>query len=243
MKFKLLNKPYSIVLLVLLACGALHAQDLSKLRDYLWHQDFQSLIDRFAQDSIMLVDKGDRAARIESLPYITTAGLRVQLFAGLNRENAEAIANRVRELQLDSVYVVQSDSLVKVQIGNFTERLEAEKMLDRLRFAGITTAWIVSSQIHVPKVSPVPTVDSGKSASQKANLGYTIQLFVTNDVQRAEQIRREAAEQTGLDVSIIHDDDFWKIMAGHFNDETTARAQLKHLQENGYPDAWLTQSQ
>ena len=228
-----------IILILMVITHLLLAQNSQKLRDFLWKTEFNSLLQRFAEETVELVDEGERSARIRARPYSIAEGWRVQVFAGTNREYARSLALRLRHLQLDSVYVVQSDQLFKVQMGNFTQRSEAEKLLNRLWHADIDNAWIVKTEIHIPKSRP--TSVPKEKAELEGKLVYSIQIFVTRHAQRADSIRRQVQNKFGLEARTINTANGWKVLLGEFNHEESARQILKLVKQNGFPDAWITQ--
>ncbi len=235
------NKLFTIVLL-LATVPPLVAQGNQKLHDFLWKTEFNTLIDRFAEETVELVDEGEHQARIRALPYTIEEGWRVQVFAGTNREYARALALKLRALKLDSVYVVQSDQLYKVQVGNFTERPEAEKLLNRLWYAGIDNAWIVKTPIHVLK-KPLPVAASAamKPTELSGRIAFAIQIFATGDPQKADSMKILAGKKLGLKTRTLAAANGWKVLVGEFKEEADARHILNLVKRNGFPDAWITQ--
>jgi len=228
-------------LLLLLIVGSVSAQFSDKLKDYLWQNDMQVLIRKYAQERVILHEDGNIARRIARRSYSEKEGLRVQVFAGTEEQHALDIAAKTRDLNLDSVYVNEDAGMFKVQLGNFTKRLEAEKMLDRLRFAGITNAWIVKTQVHIPKSGSTIPHEIPAAKEENGEILYSIQLFVTNNREKAEQLKRDFAVKIGAPVWILPQGNLWKVLAGKYGDEEQARQRLSELQTAGFPDAWLTQ--
>ncbi|OPX33424.1 hypothetical protein B1H10_05985 [candidate division KSB1 bacterium 4484_188] len=234
-------KTFSYFLAVLFGVSVSIAQPSQKLKTFLWEKDFETLRKNFAEDQIILKDIGDIKQRLELRSFTEAPGMRVQIFAGTDRENAENIAEQARAWQLDSVYVEESKDLFKVQLGNFRERIEAEKLLDRLRFKGMENAWIVHTAIHVPKSSVKRQTSEPEAADVAASLVYTIQLFVTKDAVKARQFQQEASKEIPQPVWIRPEGNLWKVLAGKFDDESSARQSLSAIRSAHFPDAWLTQ--
>lgn len=233
----------------LFLCGLVpfraEAQLSGQVKKFLWEKDFQTLIRKYGEDHITLHDAGDRVARLHARSYVEKPGLRVQVFAGTDRERASQIAEQVRALNLDSVYVLQQDRLFKVQVGNFRERREAEVMLDRLRFVGISNAWIVETTIHVPKsrVTSSAAVTSKTEPSSTRQVVFAVQLFVSGNRERALRFQRTASRKLPDRVWIQPQGELWKVMAGNYRQEEQARAALQRIRDAGYTDAWLTQTE
>ncbi|MEJ2634778.1 MAG: SPOR domain-containing protein [Calditrichia bacterium] len=220
-----------------------NAQISGKLKDYLWKKNFLQMVRDYADESITLTDSGDYQKRIEARPYVEKNGLRVQAFAGTNQNRSEEVAYQVKALGLDSVYIDTTGGLYKVQVGNFIQRLEAEKMLDRLRFAGISNAWIVQTTIHVSKERSETTPIEQENDNDLTGEGffYSIQLFVTNSPEKAAELARRFAGELKEEIWYIRQGNLWKVLAGKYTNEEEARNHLDIIQKAGYQDAWITQ--
>ncbi len=216
------------------------SQMRSELKDFLWDKDFDDLITNYAEEVISLRDAGDLQKRLEMRSFNESPGYRIQTFAGSNLDNARKMAEDLTALELDSVYIVEDEGLFKVQIGNFQERLESEKMLDQLRFKGITNAWIVETTIHVTKQTPTPP-DTLAPRRGLPSIYFAIQLFVTKDPERANIFSTEFQRKVGEPAYIIQSGEYWKVLSGKFTQELLARQQLDAIRNGGYLDAWLTQ--
>ncbi len=232
----------SILLLVIfLSSHSLDAQMSADLKNYLWNRDIKNLIENEADEIIYLTDEGDSLRRIAARPYQETTGIRVQLFAGTDFINAEKVAAEARALDLDSVYVIEEKGIYKVQLGNYTEHLEAEKMLDQLRFVGISNAWITQSTIHTPKkASGSATITHDLKGSDTLKVVYAIQVFVTHSNDKAKRLAQKISQKFD-NTQVIKQGQYWKILIGRYYSEEIARSKLSQIINSGYPDAWLTQ--
>lgn len=241
---RLLKYVTGIFLLIpLLHVSLVTAQISEDLKDFLWEQDFRELLQSYADEQVFLKDSGDRLERLENRSYVEKPGFRVQVFAGAAENNAHTIARRVQTLQPDSVYVVEDQGLYKVQIGNFARRLEAQKMLDRLYYAGVENAWIVKTTIHFPKTRlPEKVSSTGTTSVQpEKEFSFSIQLFVTNSPEKAQALSEKFARTVDFPVWIKPQNGLWKILTGKFEKELQAREYLTKIRKAGFSDAWLTQ--
>lgn len=239
-----MNHNLSIILagVILIFPGWLTAQISGNLKEFLWQKNFSEIIENYAEEKIILQDPGLWQKQISQRSYTEEEGYRIQVFAGVREENARSAAASLEALALDSVYVIEQNDLFKVQLGNFQERLEAEKMLDQLRYKGIGNAWIVQTTIHVPKKLPPAFVsEDGSDSFIPSPIIYTIQLFVTSDLTKAQNILESVKNKLDQDGWVIRAGGFWKVVVGSFDDETTAREALSVIRSSGYPDAWITQ--
>lgn len=243
MRYNRINLLNALWLTLLVICPGSNAQMNKDLKHFLWNRDFNTLIQEYAEEKITLVDSGDFKARLDARSFVEEPGMRIQTFAGISFENAAAHAAELEKLALDSVYVLQEDGLSKVQLGNFQDRLEAEKMLDRLRFNGVSNGWIVQTVIHLPKTT-VPAPDSARlqtPADRISSVFYGIQLLVSSQWDNANRFAEQFNRHSDILGQVIPAGDNWKVIAGRFSDEALARQKLDELRNSGYPDAWLTQ--
>ena len=231
---------YLIIPLILVNLPDIFSQMNHDLRKFLWEKDFDELISEYAEEKIILRDEGDFVKRMARRSFIESSGYRVQTFAGSNRQNAEKMATILIDLNLDSVYVVEEGGLFKVQLGNFKERLEAEKMLDLLRFRDISNSWIVETSIHVPK-QPATLADTVSSEKEPPTYDFAIQLFVTKNEESAKDFSAKFTRELGDLSWIIQNGEFWKVLSGRYIEESEARKRLEKIRNSGYPDAWITQ--
>jgi hypothetical protein len=216
------------------------SQMSNDVRNFLWEKDFKELITEYAEEEVILRDLGDFKKRLELRSFTETNGYRVQTFAGSNKENADKMVSRLVQLNLDSVYVLEETGLYKVQIGNFTERLQAEKMLDLLRFQEISNSWIVGTIIHVPK-QPVIISDSISAVKKPPSYYFAIQLFVTKNEESAKIFSEKFTRDSGDPSRLIKNGEFWKVISGRYTLDSKARERLGEIRSSGYPDAWITQ--
>jgi hypothetical protein len=77
-------------------------------------------------------------------------GFRVQVSAVSYKDNADRIADEVRDgLVGYSVYVDYLNDLYKVRVGDCTTRTQAETLRSKLVNLGYDDAWIVKSKVNV----------------------------------------------------------------------------------------------
>jgi hypothetical protein len=79
-------------------------------------------------------------------------GFRVQVFATGNQETAEAVREAAHNKLGVAVYSELVEGLYKVRIGDCPDREQAERLLERCRAAGYGDAWIVETQVRVPRI-------------------------------------------------------------------------------------------
>ncbi|RMG65909.1 MAG: SPOR domain-containing protein [Calditrichaeota bacterium] len=234
------------LLLILLATmllftpPGLWGQDPDKLERFLKSNPFPQLIQRYAQEDIQLELKGETRRREEALPYVVVPGFRCQVFAGLNRTNAEHIFQRLQLAAVDSVYLLSdSTGLYRVQVGNCRTRREAELLLDKLRFQGFPDAWIVETPIHVPKAPQRPAPDSLRF--NRPAMFYGVQVLATSSRKNADHIAKELNLHFSLPTQTLKKAAFWKVIVGRFTERSRAEALRDQLKQAGYADAWVTQ--
>lgn len=215
------------------------SQMTSKLKEFLTRNDIMDLIEKYGQDKIDLTIKGVEQIEIERRSYNVVPGFRCQVFAGTQLESAKQVAAEVSALQLDSVYVVKSpDNLIKIQVGNFIDRRDALVMVDKLGYAGVRGAWIVETNIHVPKEPQLRRVED---IEEKEAFYFAVQVFNTKYFEKAQSYKASLERQFTEPVEIIPQNDLWKIVVGRFDDQKSASALLEKMRSEGFTDAWITQ--
>ena len=216
------------------------SQMTPKLKEFLTRNDIMDLIEKYGQDKIELTIKGVEQIKIEQRSYDIVSGFRCQVFAGTQLENAKQVAAEVGALQLDSVYVVKSaDNLIKVQVGNFLDRKDALVMVDKLHYAGVDGAWIVETDIHVPKESQFG--EEQKESEVKDAFYFAVQVFNTKHYEKAQSYKESLERRFTEPIEIIPQNDLWKIVVGRFDNHESASALLEKMRNKGFMDAWITQ--
>ena len=90
----------------------------------------------------------------DSAAVIVAQGYRVQVFASALRDNAETARARAEELLNVTAYVQLVHGIYKVRVGDCPNRPQAEVLLQQCRQAGITDAWIVTSEVTIRRREP-----------------------------------------------------------------------------------------
>ncbi len=204
-----------------------------KVMQYLKSHSFPELINRYGKITVALTVPSRTVRKLETLPYRLEGGFRVQVLATTDSLNARQVYLKVKQLQLDSTYLVKDDVFYKVQVGNFTSQEAGRKLLDQLYYAGFKDAWIAPATIHIPrKMEHKPVQDS---------VFFAIQILATHSRRKADSVVHAFRRQFNLPVRVISRGPLLKVLAGKFSDEARAREQLQLLRQKGWPDAWLTQ--
>ena len=242
MKLSFIKLYLTVLFIIIWNHPLLFCQKSPELKNFLWEREFREMMDKFSEETITLKDEGEIQRRLDRRSFNEEPGMRVQVFAGTDKTNADNMMERLIQLQIDSVYLDETNGLFKVQIGNFSERLDAEKMLDKLRFQGITNTWIVETIIHVPKIRL--TSEASKIVEDiphESPLNYAIQIFVTGNQEKASLIKKNLSDKLNEIIWIKRQGNLWKVLVGKFQDEEQARTKMEEIRISGFPDAWLTQ--
>jgi hypothetical protein len=239
---------FGALLILLVGSNSGFSQMSPDLKQFLESRSFPELINTYKRDHISLFTEGKRAKIIAARPYTVEKGYRCQVFAGTQKENAENAADKIRALQLDSVYVIYSDAdgLYKVQVGNFDNRRDAEILLDKLRYAKVQGAWVVETDVHLPK-SPEERQEyeaeqiKQQEIEQQPGFYYAIQVFATSDSLKAYQLKDVLDKDLNQPVDVINHESTWKVLVGKFPDRSSAEEYLRVLKRERFGDAWITQ--
>jgi hypothetical protein len=175
-------------------------------------------------------------------------GFRIQIFAGVDTVNAISTRSQAATIVSDSVYLLEDQGLLKVQVGDYPYRYQADKVRDQFRREGFPGAWVILRTILIPfeadttgtvennadttlVVQPVsPTIEQGK---------YKIQIIAIGSEDRAQAIISNLKQNMNYQAFYEKSGNLFKVFVGYFKEENTAREALGKLRESGYPDAWL----
>lgn len=237
-------KNYELIILFVVIIfsnpGMSQSNPNSKIKDYLYRNDILELIGKYGEDEITLSIAGIEQKQEEKRSYQIVSGFRCQLYAGTSFQNANELADKIRESKIDSVYVFRSaDSLYKVQAGNCKTREEAQVLLDKLYYAGVKGAWIVEADIHIPKKIEPEKVDTSAIVSQPVYFG--IQILTTKYEDKAIGFETALKKRFKEDVLVIRSDSFYKVVVGRFREREAAQSMLEKIRAKGFSDAWVTQ--
>ena len=250
----------AIICLMALSYSAV-GQMSPQLKEFLSSKSFPELINSFEKDKVTIRSIGTRAETIAARTYTVGKGYRCQAFAGSQRDNAEKVAADLRALNLGEVYMIETpEGLYKVQIGDFASRIDAEYMMQKLRYANIPGVWIVESDIHEPKITqgqPGAPLTTGSSSGdiripdsdplqleeprQEINIHYSIQVFATRSHEKALELQKKFESETNQPTRIVKQQSIWKVMVGQFKSREEAEQYINTLAKRKFKDAWITQ--
>jgi hypothetical protein len=246
-----------LALLILFSCqpkGVVKQDESARVDStfYYEHEDIRDpFIDTvFQKPDTQLVLKKDLYPPPQIKPkFVEAEGFRVQIFAGIDTFNADAAFSEAKSLVNDPVYLLHDKGLLKVQVGDYQYRYEADNTRDMFRKHNYAGAWVIQRTINVPIDSsavnqPVPVAAGGSAAAvpekQTADSGkYKIQVLATASQERARTLSGDLKNQLGYKAFYEVSGDLYKVYVGYFNDEAQARTALMEIRAGGYPDAWL----
>lgn len=165
-------------------------------------------------------------------------GFRVQTFAGLDSINALVSMEKLKKAVTDSIYFFKEKGLFKIQFGDYIYRNGADLKVLGIRKNGISGAWVVARMVNVPVDSLSENVNIDPVLSNK-EAPYKIQVLVTSDQKKAENLIAELKIQFNQESYFIKSDTLFKIFLGKFNNRTEAEKVLEQVKKSGHTDAWL----
>jgi hypothetical protein len=112
-------------------------------------------------------------------------------------------------------------------------------MVDKLRYAGFSGAWVVETEIHIPKEKQPEQISEVEAVQNE--LYYAVQIFNTKYYDKAQNFKISLEKRFSEPVQIIQQNDLWKIVIGHFSDHASANLLLEEMRNQGFLDAWITQ--
>ncbi len=224
-----------------------------KLKQYLSNHDFLELISRFGRDSVSLSMAGVTPEPGKFAPRDSTAyveGYRCQVFAGSDGHQAKLIAEALRSKIDAKVHVSGSpDGLFKVQVGDYTDRHQAENMLLKLWKMGYQGSWLVQMKIAAREKAPQraasqenPATSAEAAPPVQPDFYYGVQVFASSSAERARSLSQSLKSRVKAPIQLIEGDGLWKVVLGRFSKRESAEELRNRLRKSGFQDAWITQT-
>ncbi|KPK90555.1 hypothetical protein AMJ80_08250 [bacterium SM23_31] len=159
---------------------------------------------------------------------------KIQVLAAQTFDRAQEEKKRLREYTEKTIFLVSENNLWKVQIGDFTSRVEAEKERDLLQKFGWIDAWLIQyrSSINPEKIQEQSILDPPTF--------FTVQLIATTNKTEAENMLNNLILLDIKNATLAKEGDFWKIQVGNFNDYSEAVKTLNQVKKMGFNDSWIT---
>jgi hypothetical protein len=78
-------------------------------------------------------------------------GFRIQIFESMISSMARREAKRFQNILGDTIYIDYETPLYKLRIGNYIDRKDAERAINRIERLGAKDSWIVRTKIDIIK--------------------------------------------------------------------------------------------
>ncbi len=175
-------------------------------------------------------------------------GFRVQIFAGADTINALSTRSQAATMVTDSVYLLEDQGLLKVQVGDYPYRYQVDKIRDQFRKEGFPGAWVILRTILIPyeaastddTITVVDTVMAAQPMEKSVVEGkFKIQIIATGSEERAQEIVDNLKQTMNYQAFYEKSGNLYKVFVGYFKEENTARDALDKIRAGGFPDAWL----
>lgn len=193
-------------------------------------QVFKRVDGKVSVENISVEDKPAIDLSTEALSGMEKhLGYRVQVFAGKSKQNAEKFRRELAGLFKEKIYLVVTNELYKLQIGDYKSKPSADVARDAIRLANkdLEGAFTVESIIYKDKNSAINSTDK-----------FYVQIgaFATND--GAQRIL-ETAVSMGFKAIVLDEDGMFKVIVGDYPDKTAAEEAKSSLVSNGFEGAWI----
>jgi cell division septation protein DedD len=175
-------------------------------------------------------------------------GFRVQIFAGADTINALSTRSQAATMVTDSVYLLEDQGLLKVQVGDYPYRYQVDKIRDQFRREGFPGAWVILRTILIPyeaastddTITVADTVIAAQPMEKSVVEGnFKIQIIATGSEERAKEIVENLKQTMNYQAFYEKSGNLYKVFVGYFKEENTARDALDKIRAGGFPDAWL----
>jgi hypothetical protein len=160
--------------------------------------------------------------------------------------NALSTRSQAATMVTDSVYLLEDQGLLKVQVGDYPYRYQVDKIRDQFRREGFPGAWVILRLIPYEAASTDDTITVADTviAAQpmeksvvKGN--FKIQIIATGSEERAKEIVDNLKQTMNYQAFYEKSGNLYKVFVGYFKEENTARDALDKIRTESYPDAWL----
>jgi len=147
-------------------------------------------------------------------------------------------------LVTDSVYLLDEKGLLKVQVGDYPYRYQADKMRDQFRRDGFPGAWVILRTILIPFEADTTSVSDSTLVKQPVQPAieqgkFKIQIIAIGSEEKAQGIVDNLKQSMNFPAFYEKSGNLYKVFVGYFKEEATARDALLKVRTNGFPDAWL----
>ena len=94
--------------------------------------------------------KPDHYTEADSLRYIEQMGWKVQVLSIKDGVKADSILQKLNDIfGPKNTQMIWTPPYWKIRVGNCTTRMEAERLLDRVKDLGYERAWIIQSRVRI----------------------------------------------------------------------------------------------
>ena len=158
-------------------------------------------------------------------------GYRVQIFAGLNKDNAQKIKEIAKDKTDKNIYILLKENLFKVQIGDLKSRIEAEELRDKLE-----------KEMDVPGAFIVNTLIFSKvknSLIKSSGTNFYIQIGAYSSSSNANKLLEMASVYGYENSTVSEDGDLHKVLIGGYDTREGAETEKKKLISLGFEGAWI----
>jgi hypothetical protein len=240
-----MRKKTSLILIFLIIAGFSRQGN----RNPLYKADFNQLVKYYGKNILDFTLPAKKTLdSLQGIPYVWVDGYRIQVAAISDRNHAEEIAEKLKQAVPDSVYVEYEKGLYRIQFGDYQDRIVAETKVDSMRKWGWPESWIVTRKVKkflLKKVTSPDTVKVQRETKphfRPSQLQYAIQIGAFSSGQSAKRFIREHLSAFS-NVMILQRGTLYKVLIGPYRSEKEARIQLHAIQQAGFNDAWLTETE
>ena len=171
------------------------------------------------------VGGGDGTSMVEKK---AVNGYRVQVFAGMNKENAENVRLQIQGNISYKVYIIVADNLYKVQVGDFQARLNAEALL-------------ASLQDSFPGCFIQKTLVLANDEVKQVLGKYYVQLGAFASKEGAKSFQATVKEFNYSNSIIFEENEFYKVLIGAYKSREQAEEIKQKLIMIGFDGAWIVE--
>ena len=159
----------------------------------------------------------------------------IQIFASQLKEVSEQEAEKIRAKVIQPVIIKHTDGYYKVQVGNYSERREVERVKDEIKNLGYSDAFIV----YNPQARLFMENQTEPAISSEY---YTVQILASQNRDEARHLLKNVIDLKFEEAFIVFEESLWKVRIGRYNTKEQAVNGMNRLKNIGFVDSWIVTS-
>lgn len=179
--------------------------------------------------------KGNPSEVRPDVPQNVKAVFSIQV-AVLDKNNNDFSAFNQKLGDIDAIYKIYYDRVVKIRVGSYENELKAEQVLAKIKSRGYKDAFIVKEKMIIAQQSETELEKASQESADAAVDGkYMIRLAT---YMHPEYFQKKNVEHLG-EIIKMEKDPYTIFLIGHYNELDKARQLLEEARKSGFQNAQI----